>query len=233
MDKKIVLVTGANRGIGYEISKQFAWIGYKVIMTGRNELQLKESAKQLVDEGCDVEFKAMDVRKHLPIRYLGQYIDREYGRLDVIINNAGVMLDPEMVGLNTSPKEIKETMETNTFGPLRVCKELVPIMVKNNQGIIINVSSAYGAISGNGVDSPAYRISKSSLNMLTRILSDELVNTNIKVNAVCPGWVRTDMGGQNAPTLPEDAAASIVWMATSQELVLSGKFYQNRKVIAW
>lgn len=235
-EKKIALVTGANRGIGLEICRQLGRKGLHVILTCRKAEAGKKVADELKSEGMDVEFRQLDVTDPESIHACADSVDIDLGRLDVLVNNAGIMLDSSKTGASifqADPKLIRDTFETNALGPLMVAKALVPLMRKNDYGRIVNVSSGMGQLSEMDGGYPGYRISKTALNAVTVILSRELEGTRIKVNSVCPGWVRTDMGGNNASRSPEEGADTIVWLATLPEDGPSGGFYRDRKRISW
>ena len=225
---KIVLVTGANKGIGFEICRQLAQKGFKVILTARNEQKCQEAAEKLKKEGLNVVFLQLDVTDEESIKLAAKYIEGEFGRLDVLINNAGIYIDRNYRGLDADICKIKETLETNTYGPLRVSKAFIPIMQKNNYGRIINISSRQGVLRGMAGRAPGYRISKAALNAVTRILASELEGTNILVNSVIPGHVRTDMGGPDAELSVEEGADTPVWLAIGDNLS-TGKSFHNRQ----
>ncbi len=235
-EKKIALVTGANRGIGLETCRQLSRKGLHVILTCRKAEAGKKVADELKSEGIDVEFCQLDVTDPESIDACAESVDRDLGRLDVLVNNAGIMLDSSKTGASifqADPKLIRDTFETNALGPLMVAKALVPLMRKNDYGRIVNVSSGMGQLSEMDGGYPGYRISKTALNAVTVILSRELEGTRIKVNSVCPGCLRTDMGGNNASRSPEEGADTIVWLATLPEDGPSGGFFRDRKPISW
>ena len=165
----------------------------------------------------------------------------EFGRLDVLVNNAGILLDPprhppDAEGasiFNTKLDTIRGSLEANTFGALRLAQKFVPLMVKNGYGRVVNLSSGMGQLSDMNGGWPGYRISKVALNAVTRIFADETKGTNILVNSVCPGWVRTDMGGQEAELSPAEGADTIVWAATLPEGGPTGGFFRERERIDW
>lgn len=235
--KKTALVTGANRGIGFEVSHELAKLGIHVILTSRNKTKGLIASQKLQEEGFDVAFHQLDVTDHLSIQVITEHIKKEYSNLDILINNAGIALDKKDSETATIFKArldtIKNTMETNVYGPLLLCQMLIPIMKKNSYGRIVNVSSGMGQLSDMNGGYVGYRFSKVSLNALTKILSNELQGTNILVNSVCPGWVRTDMGGPNAAKSPEEGAETIVWLATLPDNGPSGGFFRDKKQIPW
>ncbi len=232
MENRIALVTGANKGIGLEICRQLAKERVKVILTARNQQKGKEAAELLQEEGLNVFFHRLDVTEVESIEETARYIESKFGKLDILINNAGIRVDLSDTGLNADIGKIRQTMETNTYGPLCVCQILIPIMRKNNFGRIVNISSDMGVLSEMGSGSVGYRISKTALNAVTRILASELKDTNILVNSMSPGWVRTDMGGSTATCSIEEGADTAVWLATTDNLP-TGRFFRDRKEMEW
>jgi len=234
MDRKIAVVTGANRGIGFEICRQLAAKGISVVLTSRDEAKGRMVVAQLRSQGLEIEFYQLDVTDTSGIQRLGGFLERKYGAADILINNAGIMADPKGTGmLGVQLQIIRTTMETNVYGPLILCRELIPLMRKKNYGRIVNISSGLGQLSEMGGGMPAYRMSKTALNALTRTLAAELKGTNILVNSVCPGWVKTDMGGPNAVKTLAEGADTAVWLATLPDGGASGGFYRDRKAISW
>lgn len=234
--KKSALVTGANRGIGLETCRQLGLRGFRVILTARRAKAGEKAAAELRSEGIDVEVRQLDVTDPESIDACARSLDTDPGRLDVLVNNAGIMLDSSKTGASIFQVDtglVRDTFETNTLGPLMVTKALVPLMQKNSYGRIVNVSSGMGQLSEMDGGYPGYRISKTALNAVTVILARELEGTNIKVNSVCPGWVRTDMGGDKAPRSPAEGADTVVWLATLPDDGPSGQFFRDRKPISW
>ncbi|WP_141433983.1 SDR family oxidoreductase [Bacillus sp. 03113] len=232
-DKQVALVTGGNRGIGYELTKQLALNGFKVILTSRDPKNGHEAAQKLKQSNLDVSFVMMDVVNQESIHQAAFTINEKYGRLDVLINNAGVYLDENEKLLDMDPSILEKTMATNFFGAYHVIRSFIPLMEKQGYGRIINVSSEYGAMSEmsyQGVG--AYKLSKLALNGLTRLAAAE-IKGDIKINAVDPGWVSTDMGGPSAPRTPKQAAESILWLATIGPEGPNGGFFRDRKQIPW
>jgi NAD(P)-dependent dehydrogenase (short-subunit alcohol dehydrogenase family) len=232
-DKKVALVTGGNRGIGYELVKQLALNGFHVILTSRNPEMGHQAAQKLKKSDLDVSFAGMDVNNQASIQQEANTVKEQYGRLDVLINNAGVYLDENETLLTMNPSILEETMATNFFGVYHVLYSFIPLMQKQGYGRIINVSSGYGEMremSAQGVG--AYKLSKLALNGLTQLIAAELKG-DIKINAVCPGWVSTDMGGSSAPRTPEQAAKSILWLATIGPDGPNGGFFRDGKPISW
>lgn len=228
--QKIAIVTGGNRGIGFEICRQLARMGIKVILTARDEGKGKDAVRKLQYEGLDVVFYSLDITDEQSIKRLAGWVERTFNRIDILINNAAINIDEDCTALKADINKIKETMETNVYGPLRLCQALVPIMRKNNFGRIVNVSSGAGALNEMTTGSPGYRISKTALNVITKLLGNELVATNITVNSLCPGRIRTDMN-PNGERSVEQGADTAIWLA--DENVETGKFFRDRKEIPW
>ena len=232
-DKQVALVTGGNRGIGYELVKQLAQKGFQVILASRDPKTGQEAAEKLKRSGLDVSFVLLDVDNPESIRKAEMTVNGKYGRLDVLINNAGVYLNVNEKLLIMDPSILEKTMRTNFFGAYHVIHSFMPLMEKQGYGRIINVSSGYGAMKDMSVQGAgAYKLSKLALNGLTQLISGE-VKGDIKINAVCPGWVSTDMGGPSAPRTPKQAAESILWLATIGPEGPSGGFFRDGKQIDW
>jgi len=233
--KRIAVVTGANRGIGFEVCRQLARRGdVKVVLTSRNEEKGKAAAEKLAAEGLAVEFHRVDVTDGETIGALASSLEATHGRCDVLVNNAGVMLDPRgSRALDAKPETFANTLEVNFLGPLRLAQALVPLMKRNGYGRIVNFASGLGQLADMGTGTPAYRVSKTALNALTRMLSAELNGSGILVNSMCPGWVRTDMGGAQAPRSVEQGADTAVWLATLPADGPTGGFFRDRKPMAW
>ena len=233
---KVALVTGAYRGLGFETCRQLAESGYTVILTARHHAQGARAAAALRDQGSDVRFQPLDVTDEASIESLAAYVRDNFPRLDVLVNNAGIFPDPEPGSAAASVFEVeldsvRRGFETNTLGPLRLCQVLIPLM--QGRGRVVNVSSGMGQLAEMNGCCPGYRLSKTALNALTRIFADELQQTGVKVNSVCPGWVRTAMGGPEAPRPVAEGAAGIVWAATLPEDGPSGGFFRDGVPIPW
>lgn len=234
----IAVVTGANRGLGLETCKQLARLGYQVILTSRNAEKGQAAVEACRQEGLDISYHALDVTDADSVSRLKEYIEKTFGRLDVLVNNAGIFCEPmddnnPSAGsvFNADLDHIRNSLETNTFGPLRVSQALIPLM--KGRGRVVNVSSGMGQLAEMNGGSTGYRLSKTGLNALTRIFADELKDTQIKVNSVCPGWVRTDLGGANAERSVAQGAETIVWAATLADDGPSGGFFRDKQAIAW
>jgi NAD(P)-dependent dehydrogenase (short-subunit alcohol dehydrogenase family) len=232
---KIAVVTGANRGLGFETCRQLARHGLRVVLTSRDPAKGQAAAETLRKEGLDVHHQPMDVTRTDQVERLASYIASEFGRLDVLVNNAGVFLDPYRPPgnsvLDADLDTVQRSLDTNLLGALRVCQALIPLM--RGEGRVVNVSSGMGQLAEMNGCCPGYRFSKVGLNALTRILADELQDTRIKINSVCPGWVRTDMGGPNATLSVEQGVDTIVWLATLPDDGPSGGFFRDRQPIPW
>ncbi|RMF10373.1 MAG: SDR family oxidoreductase [Candidatus Neomarinimicrobiota bacterium] len=235
--QRVAVVTGANRGIGLEVSRQLAMTGLKVILTSRNPDQGLRAVDQLRHVQYDVDFFKLDVTQPADIQALRQFLEREIGRLDVLVNNAGVFLDPRdprKAGFLTGKIDTLEaTLEVNLKGPYRLMQALIPLMVKHHYGRIVNVSSGMGALSEMSSGYPAYRISKTALNALTKLAAEEFRDQNILINAASPGWVKTDMGGANATRTVEEGADTITWLATLPDDGPTGGLFHDRTRISW
>lgn len=233
--QRVAVVTGGNRGIGFELCRQLAKEN-QVILTSRDESKGKAAVEQLQAAGLTVINYPLDVTNPGSVEQLAQFIRDKFGRVDVLVNNAGVLLDyrdSDGSIFNTKVDTLQETIETNLYGPLRLSQALVPLMQEHHYGRVVNVSSGAGQLSDMSSGYPAYRISKTALNALTRILADELKGTNILVNSVCPGWVKTDMGGANATRTPEQGADTIAWLTTLPDNGPTGSFWRDRTPIDW
>jgi NAD(P)-dependent dehydrogenase (short-subunit alcohol dehydrogenase family) len=228
----IVVVTGANRGIGFEISRQLATRGAQVILTARKPEAGKAAVKELAEQSLTVQFRPLDVTLTKSIIALREFLKRTYGRIDVLINNAGIIAKGDAPGLEVDMETVRVTLEANALGPLHLSQALVPLLQRGKHGRIVNISSGMGAFSEMDDDNAAYRISKTALNAITAILAAGL-RRRIAVNAACPGWVRTDMGGRSAERDVTEGADTPVWLALDAPQKLTGKFVRDRKVIPW
>jgi NAD(P)-dependent dehydrogenase (short-subunit alcohol dehydrogenase family) len=230
---KVALVTGGNRGIGYALVKQLALKDFKVILASRHPEMGHEATQKLKDLNLEVSFVKMDVDNQESIHQAAITVNERYGRLDVLINNAGVYLDENKKLVTMDPSILERTMATNFFGVYHVIRSFMPLMEKQGYGRIINVSSEYGAMSDMSYPGVgAYKLSKFALNGLTQLVAGE-INGDIKINAVDPGWVSSDMGGPSAPRTPEQAAESILWLATIGPEGPNGMFFRDGEQIDW
>ena len=227
-------MTGGNRGIGFEICRQLAQRGIRAVLTSRDAAKGGTAFKKLRDAGLPVTFHKLDVTSARSITALAAFVTAEFGRVDILINNAGVMIDPHGSRLLDSKLETyRDTLETNVLAPLALTQALLPLMKKQNYGRIVNISSSLGQLSDMGTGTPAYRISKTALNALTRIVAAETRASNILVNSMSPGWVKTDMGGPDAPRSVAQGADTAVWLATLSDGGPTGGFFYDRKPISW
>ena len=232
--ERVAVVTGANRGIGLEICRQLAAAGLKVVLTSRDAAKGKAACKTLNDAGLQVTYRRLDVTSARAIRTLAEFMQKEFGRIDVLVNNAGVMLDSRGTRfLDSTLATYRTTFEVNVWGALALTKAVLPLMQKRRYGRIVNLSSGLGQFTGMGNSTPAYRMSKSALNALTCIVAAETRSHNILVNAACPGWVRTDMGGTGAPRSVAQGADTPVWLATLPDGGPTGGYFRDRKPIPW
>ncbi|GAL84331.1 hypothetical protein MYP_1559 [Sporocytophaga myxococcoides] len=231
--EQVAVVTGANRGIGLEISKRLADLGFTVIFTARDEEKGRKAMNSLLKSGRKLVFFKLDVTDKTDGIRLSQFLEKEYGRVDVLFNNAAILPDENESAVSIDLSLVSKTFETNTVGAFRVAQSVISLMKKNNYGRIINISSGLGALSSMGGGYPAYRISKASLNAITKMLADELSHFNILVNSVDPGWVKTDMGGPNASKTAAQAVDNILWLAQLPDNGPSGKFFRNKEEALW
>ena len=229
----IALVTGANRGIGLEVCRQLARQDITVLLTARNTDAGQAAADTLRRDGLSVVFHLLDVTDPESVENIQRFVKTEFGRLDILVNNAAIYPDEDVSVFDVSPALVAQTIDSNTLGPLRMCQAFVPLMRQFDYGRVVNVSSRAGQLSSMGGLTAAYRLSKSALNALTRIVADEVKDNNIKVNAASPGWVRTDMGGPHAARSVEQGADTVVWLATLPDDGPSGGFFYDREQIDW
>ena len=235
---RTAIVTGANRGVGREIAKQLALLGYRVILTSRDKDKGKQTSAELKEEiGAkapgELICHQLDVTSCESIQRLHSFVVSEGFVIDALVNNAAVLLDQFGRLLQTPLGIYRTTMETNVYGPLVLCQTFIPMMLERNYGRVVNVSSGAGQVDDMVNDMTAYRLSKLALNGLTLMLANSLASTNILVNAACPGWVRTDMGSPNAPRSAEEGARGIVWLATLPDDGPQGVFFRDKQSLAW
>ncbi len=212
---KIAIVTGGNRGIGHEIARQLLKADLFVVVGARDHAKCEHALASLRKDGDHVAEKL-------------------HGAPSVLVNNAGIYpeaTDAKVVDAATAVW--RETFETNLFGAMRMCREVVPLMKKLRYGRIVNISSGLGQLHQMGEGSPAYRISKAALNALTRTLAAEVAGTGILVNSMSPGWVKTDMGGEEAPRSVEEGADTAVWLGLLPSSGPTGQFFRDRQPIPW
>jgi NAD(P)-dependent dehydrogenase (short-subunit alcohol dehydrogenase family) len=227
---RVALVSGGNRGIGLEVCRQLAERGITVVMGSRDAEQGREAAAEL-PEGVVVH--QLDVADPESVERLARSVEEEFGRLDVLVNNAAISNDEGQSGVDADLGRVKEALEANLFGAWRLCEVAIPMMRRNGYGRIVNVSTGLASLEDMGGGSPGYRVSKTALNVLTRILASELRGSGILVNAVNPGWVQTDMGGSGATRTVEEGAEALVWAATLPNNGPNGGFFRGREPVAW
>ncbi|WP_068505162.1 SDR family oxidoreductase [Paenibacillus kribbensis] len=235
MKRKIAIITGANRGIGFEIAKQLGKLGVTVIMTARKEDQGRATCDKLKKEGLDVHFHQLEMTNESSIHKLADDMQEQFGVVDILVNNAGINIDGNKDTTNIDLDTVRTTMETNVYGPLLLSQVLIPLMQSSADGRIVNVSSSMGALNegmGGYGGNFAYSMSKTALNALTIKLAGDISSSRITVNSMCPGWVRTDMGTAAAPRSVEQGADTAVWLATG-DVGMTGKFFRDREVISW
>lgn len=228
----IALVTGANRGIGLEVVRQLAQQNIKVYLGARTWEKGRTAAESLQSEGLTVTPCQLDVTQPQDVDGTVEQITQTDGRLDILINNAGILYDTWETAANASLETVQQAWETNTLAPWRLCMACLPLLKKSDRPRIVNVSSGAGAIDSMNGSTPAYSLSKLALNGLTMMLAAELKREGILVNSVCPGWVATDMGGTGGRPV-EDGAASVVWAALLPEGDRTGGFFRDGQPLPW
>jgi NAD(P)-dependent dehydrogenase (short-subunit alcohol dehydrogenase family) len=231
--QKTVLVTGANKGIGFEVCRELGQKGFRVMMGCRDEEKGKKACAILTGEGHKTELVLIDTSSESSIASAAQAVQKKTGHLDALVNNAGIFLESNSEGLQFSREIILRTFETNTLGPLLAARAFLPLLEQAEGSHIVNVSSGMGQLSDMREGSIGYRISKTALNAVTCILAAELSDRHIYVNSVCPGWVRTDMGGAEAQRTPAQGADTIVWLASGEAGAVTAGFYRDRQMIPW
>ena len=230
---KTAIVTGANRGIGLEIARQLVAEGVRVVMGSRDPVKGERACASLKAGELAVSHP-LDVIDTRSVRRFVGFVEKEFGAPAILVNNAGAYPEPREAGVVDVKTSLwRETIETNLFGAVRLCREVVPLMQRVAYGRIVNISSGLGQLSKMGAGSPAYRVSKAALNALTATLAAEVKGQGILVNSMSPGWVRTDMGGPDAPRGVEEGAETAVWLALLPSSGPTGLFFRDRKPIPW
>ncbi|MFC4637944.1 SDR family oxidoreductase [Deinococcus hohokamensis] len=227
-DARIALVTGGNRGIGLEVCRQLARQGLHVLLAARNPARGEAVATAIRQEGGQVTVVPLDVQDEATVDALA----RGTPRVDVLINNAAVLLHEGENALTIPLAAYRESLEVNFLGPLRLCQAFVPGMRERGYGRVVNVSSGAGQLASMGGYAPAYSASKAALNALTRLVA-HAGGPRVLVNSVDPGWVRTDMGGRHAPRSVDQGADTVVWLATLPEGGPTGGFYHDHHPVDW
>ncbi|MEL7059039.1 MAG: SDR family oxidoreductase [Acidobacteriota bacterium] len=233
--QRLALVTGGNRGIGRGVCHQLAERGIEVLLGARDLDAGRQVADALArDTGGTLHALRLDVVDPEQVDAAATEVTERFGKLDILINNAGANYDIQQKA-HTADLDglVRETLEINTLGPWRMAKAFVPLLRRGTSPRLVNVSSEAGSLASMGAGPPAYQVSKAALNALTRTLAGELERDGILVNAICPGWVRTDMGGQNAHRSVEEGAASVVWAATLADGGPTGGFFRDGRTLPW
>ena len=231
--QRVAVITGSNRGIGLETARQLSRRGFHVVIAARDEGQGQQAAKGIDAEGGRATFLPLDVSRSESIRSAARRFAAIAERLDVLINNAASYTDQGLTVLTLPRDRLAHTFETNTFGPLEVTQAFLPYLRRAAAARVINVSSGYGQLEGLAPDAPGYSLSKLALNGLTIMLAEALRADRIAVNSMSPGWVRTAMGGPDAPRTVEEGADTAVWLADEAPHELTGAFFRDRAVIPW
>ena len=242
--EKVAFITGANRGIGFETSKQLAKKNTKVILGSRDLDKGKKAIEKLATEGINADLIQYDAFDLNAPQKVYDYISKEYKKLDILINNAGVLLTGNLFVTNSSSvgdKDIKDTFQTNLFSVISLTQKLLPLIKKSDAGRIVNVSTILSSLTLHSAkDSPitpakefAYNASKTALNAFTIHLANELKDTKIKVNSGHPGWVKTELGGPNAPIEVKDSFETSLRLATLDENGPTGGLFHKDETIPW
>jgi len=232
--RRIAVVTGANRGLGREIARQLMKHDVFVVLGARDPAKGERAAAALRADGANVATFALDVNDTRSVKRFVEHVRKTHGTPGILVNNAGVY--PESTDakvVDTPTATWRETFETNLFGAVRMCREVVPLMRKLRYGRIVNISSGLGQLQQMGEGSPAYRVSKAALNALTCTLAAEVADSGILVNSMSPGWVQTDMGGEEAPRSVEEGANTATWLCLLPSGGPTGQFFRDRKPIPW
>ncbi|MEL6673885.1 MAG: SDR family oxidoreductase [Bacteroidota bacterium] len=233
METPIALVTGASRGLGLETTRQLAQKGYQVILSCRNTAKGEAAIQGWKDVQDQIVVHELEINSEESVQRMLAFVQQTYGRLDVLVNNAAINYDTWQNALDADLAEVHQTIETNVFGAWRMIQAFAPLFQQQQRGCIVNVSSGAGAMTGMQGGTPGYSLSKAALNVLTIKAAHQLGQAGIKVNSVCPGWVRTDMGGASAPRSVAEGAKGIVWAATLASDGPSGGFFRDGKAINW
>jgi NAD(P)-dependent dehydrogenase (short-subunit alcohol dehydrogenase family) len=228
----VALVTGANRGIGLEVCRQLADRRYAVLLGSRDAAKGKRAAAALAQDGNTIRPCRLDVTDLRSIERARAQVAADFGRLDVLVNNAGIRYDTWQRAVDADLAQVREALETNTFEAWNMVQAFLPLLRRSRHARVVNVSSEAGSLAGMGGGTPAYALSKAALNALTRMLAAELRPEGILLNAVCPGWVATDLGGSGGRPLAE-GAASVVWAATLPDDGPTGGFFRDGRALPW
>jgi NAD(P)-dependent dehydrogenase (short-subunit alcohol dehydrogenase family) len=240
MKERVSVITGGRRGLGFAASEKLARMGYQVVLTARDQAGADAAASKLSAEGLAVRARTLDVASDESDEQFFDWLDGEYGRLDVLVNNAGTIFENTKAGEGFEPPAVfkvktavlKRAFDNNALGAYRTLQRALPVMNANGYGRVVNVSSGAGGLTEMNGGVPAYRLSKVAMNAVTRVFH-AAAGENVKVNSVCPGWVRTDMGGPEATRGVDEGVSGIIWAATLPSDGPSGGFFRDGKPIAW
>jgi NAD(P)-dependent dehydrogenase (short-subunit alcohol dehydrogenase family) len=230
--RPVALVTGANRGIGREVVRRLAREGWLVVLGARDEARGRAAASELGGEAAGVVPRVLDVADDASVRAAAEWVGAALGRCDALVNNAAIDYDADARATSADLDRVHRAMETNLYGAWRTALAFLPLLRRSAHPRLVNVSSGGGSISEMGAGTPAYSVSKAALNALTRILAAELRADGVLVNAVCPGWVATDMGGAGGRPVA-DGAASVVWAVLLADDGPTGGFFRDGRPVAW
>jgi len=232
--QRVALVTGANRGLGLETSRQLLAKGLTVVMAGRDEAALERARRALKEEDQRrTMIVRMDVTDPRSIVHARHIVKERVGAVDVLVNNAAILVSESDDVLSIETGDYRRTFDTNVFGVIDVCRTFVPDMARRRYGRVVNVSSGAGQLARMSTYAPAYSMSKTALNAFTRILAATYQDKGVLANVVDPGWVRTDMGGPSAPRSLQQGADTIVWLATLPDDGPTGGFFHDRRAMQW
>jgi NAD(P)-dependent dehydrogenase (short-subunit alcohol dehydrogenase family) len=231
-ERRVAVVTGANRGIGREVVRRLAREGWLVVLGARDEARGRAAAAELGGEAAGVVARVLDVVDGASVRAAADWVGAELGRCDALVNNAAIDYDTDARATSADLERVHRAMETNLYGAWRTALAFLPLLRRSAHPRLVNVSSGGGSILEMGAGTPAYSVSKAALNALTRILAAELRVDGVLVNAVCPGWVATDMGGAGGRPVG-DGAASVVWAVLLDDDGPTGGFFRDGRPVAW
>ncbi len=231
-DRPVSVVTGANRGIGLEVARRLAALGHRVVLGSRDAERGRRAARALDPSGRDVVACRLDVTDPADVAALVDLVTGEFGRVDALVNNAAIDYDTDARAVTADLDRVHAAFETNLFGAWRTTQALLPLLRAAPHPRVVNVSSEGGSLASMGGGTPAYSTSKAALNALTRVLAGELRHDRVLVNAVCPGWVATDMGGPGGRPVGE-GAASVVWAVTLPDGGPTGGFFRDGRPVPW
>jgi NAD(P)-dependent dehydrogenase (short-subunit alcohol dehydrogenase family) len=232
VSNRVVLVTGANRGIGRELARQLALRGDATVVLTARDLAKAERAAAALPGQERVLARRLNVTDSASIEQVAADLDRLYGRLDVLVNNGAIHYDTWQRASTADLQVVREALEVNLLGAWQTSLILLPLLRRSRHGRIVNVSSEAGSLASMDGGTPGYNVSKAALNALTRMLAGELRRDRILVNAVCPGWVATDMGGPGGRPVAE-GAGSVLWAVDLPDDGPTGGFYRDGHPVPW